>query len=1105
MEEESDEERDEEMDEHDDEEDDDEDEEHDEHDDEGGAGAGGPFGIDLRAMAGFMSGLSGRFKGILASLKNRTDPSIQLAALQELSEVLSISSEDSLAGYFPTESFVTELASILRGHASAAGHMDDMDDDMASALAAAAIADQEDSSERMLLAARCMANLIEAMPYSAHSIVAHDAVPLLVAKLQAIDFIDLAEQVLQVSRVAHVNPRGWLGLTIQAQQQTLEKISGEFPSAIVRAGGLAAMLQYLDFFNIHTQRTAMTAVANCCRRLPTEHFTAVRDAVRPIKDVLGSPDLRLREAAGRSIVGIIDSFKSAPSQLAQLITRELCDAIKLVLERGTSGGSSSQSVGATVITDLLRNLATASKAAPQVTGHLLDNKIAETLLAILVGVAPAEKPQDGSAEAARRRRSSDANAVNKMALLQNLADRPKEQIQETLSLISELLPPLPQEGIFDKNRYTLHAGPKDAKKEPRESKSDTSSAESSTTKTAPNVASSATSRKKHDATKTPDALSKLRTSMLSDRRASLLELYAVVLPALIDIHTSSVTPSIRSKAMLSILKIMASADPSELDTLLDDVPMSSFVAGILSGNNDQATLLGSLEIVELLLTKKPEIYRSLLQREGVMWEVRQLAKQSSKTHTQTTGEAADTSAGTSQASSPTKAGPSTSPAGSRPSSVRHQIIARARHIYSTFSKGSKSDQDAGGDSDSLTKARSLAKKLGDALANQSDTSTVLQEVFALMHPSAGGISSFELLKSGLLAALLSATATERNDAYGTRCSEAFAKAADDDRDAIASLVERLQEVLSRHEDFDIVTLGSSVGSDDRKSRASVLSRQLRLRLVADTGTDVPASCNNLIVSIHAVAPFKSLYDFLRPKLSLSSMTGSNVSSKLSSVLAALAEASGSHDRDDANAGSVLSGASVKAKLEEQEGSGAGETAGGDDAARSRTLAEALMEDLLRDEFDTFDEQEEDLEVIERSISPPGDQTDADSSPKKESPAKQSTSSPVANSTRAKSGRASYADAAQKNGKDWRIAFFVGGREVDLSETIFRAIYQQEKGTSASFSPTSLFWQNVHTVKFKKVDGKPPSGNGKLAACKTMLANYSDRFEPCRPNRLPPSA
>ena len=58
--------------------------------------------------------------------------------------------------------------------------------------------------------------------------------------------------------------------------QTLEKISEEFPSSIVRENGLAALLNYLDF-SIAVQQTALQE-----RRIvavtyvPPEHFQMIR-------------------------------------------------------------------------------------------------------------------------------------------------------------------------------------------------------------------------------------------------------------------------------------------------------------------------------------------------------------------------------------------------------------------------------------------------------------------------------------------------------------------------------------------------------------------------------------------------------------------------------------------------------------------------------------------------------------------------------------------------------------------------------------------------------------------------------------------------------------
>lgn len=173
-------------------------------------GAGGAYGLNLRAMAGYMSGLSSRFRTLLSSLRARKDPTAQLVALQELSELLSVSTEDTLAGYFPTDAYVKELIYLMGGpkprdsSAAESSSGDDnaakVEEDEETATAnAAASAGLEDNGETMLLACRCLANLMEAMPYAAHSVVSNGAVPVLNEKLMEIQFIDLAEQVLQVS------------------------------------------------------------------------------------------------------------------------------------------------------------------------------------------------------------------------------------------------------------------------------------------------------------------------------------------------------------------------------------------------------------------------------------------------------------------------------------------------------------------------------------------------------------------------------------------------------------------------------------------------------------------------------------------------------------------------------------------------------------------------------------------------------------------------------------------------------------------------------------------------------------------------------------------
>lgn len=171
------------------------------------------FGSDYRAIGSYMMTLSSRLKTILENIKPKADPTTRLIALQELSELLSISTEDTLSGYFQIDSFVRELVRIMGGKPKPVDDDgdggDDGDEDPAemdedAALAAALAMSTggmpgEESLEAQMLACRCLANLMEALPGCAHTVVYHGAVPVLCGKLIEIQYIDLAEQTLSVS------------------------------------------------------------------------------------------------------------------------------------------------------------------------------------------------------------------------------------------------------------------------------------------------------------------------------------------------------------------------------------------------------------------------------------------------------------------------------------------------------------------------------------------------------------------------------------------------------------------------------------------------------------------------------------------------------------------------------------------------------------------------------------------------------------------------------------------------------------------------------------------------------------------------------------------
>jgi E3 ubiquitin-protein ligase TRIP12 len=168
---------------------------------------------DYRQLGTYMSGLSSRLKTMLNNIKSSADPTTRVVTLQELSELLSISTEDTLAGSFQVDAFVRELVKTLGGTGNAADDDDGDDDDDSpeqdeDAQLAAALAlsgggqyQGDDNLEAQVLAARCLANLMEALPGVAHTVVYHGAIPVLCSKLIEISYIDLAEQTLSVCSV----------------------------------------------------------------------------------------------------------------------------------------------------------------------------------------------------------------------------------------------------------------------------------------------------------------------------------------------------------------------------------------------------------------------------------------------------------------------------------------------------------------------------------------------------------------------------------------------------------------------------------------------------------------------------------------------------------------------------------------------------------------------------------------------------------------------------------------------------------------------------------------------------------------------------------------
>ncbi|KAF2171316.1 hypothetical protein M409DRAFT_18430 [Zasmidium cellare ATCC 36951] len=842
---------------------------------------GGPGGLSssLRALSGIVSGTNSRLRGILEQLRAKDDPSLQLIALQDLSELLLVSNEENLAGHFIPEQYVKELVTLMQPNEFTG----------------------EENPEIMLLACRCIANMMEALPQSTATVVYGGAVPVLCQKLLEIHYIDLAEQALS----------------------TLEKISVEFPSSIVREGGLTACLTYLDFFATSTQRTAVTTAANCCRNIPEDSFPTVRDVMPILLNALSSSDQRVVEQASVCVSRVIDSFKYHESKLEELVSPELLKAIIRLLLPG-----STNLIGPSIHTQFLRVLSTTARASPRLTVELFKMNVVDMLYQILTGVSP-PSGTDGV-----------ASKIDKNVIMQSIIRTPRDQIFETLNVVCELLPTVSQERLMflDELQDAGFTGAESVSMSTR-------------SKTSPNDK---------------------RVELLKDCPEQVHRFAVVLFPTLMHAYTSTVNLSVRQKVLTAQLKMLSNLDTDVLEEALRGVTYASHLAGILSQQENPSLVTFALQAAELLLKRMETIYRPQFYREGVIAEIAKLADRAVNADPEPEPEVAKAE----------NEEPQPRPEVDEQLDEEHEEEAEAIEVdvedggsEATEDNGENDDDDAdendgneenqddhddededdGEDDrprseDSELPSRVAARRVLDV----QDIVTLRAKRFMEVHGQEGdeqmrnqatkvleniksiadqprdrfgpgskqsgislfkqlakhfdgdaleSITSYELMTSGIVEVLLDIFNAD-DDQASIRARSDFLEvfmstsnnvkiatgAAESPTTAFSVLIHKLQELLSRAEHFEVITVHQNAFESSRGSAASMLAKQLRLKLVADEDSGIPRAYRNIMVSIQAIATIKGLDEYLRPRIALSERPRGGRREGITSAMAAYAAA-----------------------------------------------------------------------------------------------------------------------------------------------------------------------------------------------------------------------
>lgn len=297
-------------------------------------------------------------------------------------------------------------------------------------------------------------------------------------------------------------------------------------------------------------------------------------------NVLSSSDQKVVEQGCLCVSRVVESFKYQQDKLEELVSTDMLRAILRLLLPGTTN-----LIGPSIHTQFLRVLAITARASPRLSTELFKMNVVDTLYQILTGVSPPSGTEDL------------ASKTDTVVIMQALIHRPREQVFETLNVICELLPGIPNHGLsyLDDLFETGYPGddlislpPSRARKSPNEK----------------------------------------RIELLKGCQTELKRFAIILLPTLTDAYSSTVNLNVRQKVLTAQLKMLSNLDTKILEEALRTVPYASYLASILSQQDHPTLVTFSLQAAELLLQRLGNIYRYQFYREGVIAEIAKLASQS---------------------------------------------------------------------------------------------------------------------------------------------------------------------------------------------------------------------------------------------------------------------------------------------------------------------------------------------------------------------------------------------------------------------------------------------------------------------------------------------
>lgn len=750
-----------------------------------------------RRLFPFGGGAPGRFAPLLEGLRSGDDSAIE-GALNELVQTLLMASEDSLAGFRP-EQFAPTLHELLN---------------------------VEHNPQLAILACRCLTNMLDAIPASSPAVAS--CIPSLCAKLLSIEYIDLAEQCLT----------------------TISKLAADQGPALLQAGGLNAVLAYMDFFPMHLQRDAVAAAASICKSVNRTSLPLVLDSLPQLCLPLQSDkDKAMRESACLTIERIVTGLRSNAPALATVATSGIVSPLLFLLSSVNSRDR--------LFASGVRVLGALARYHPHVQQAMLEHNAVSTLAAVF---------------------ASEASA-------------PTEQLSDIVGLFVELFPVLPSDLFYVRLSSSFGNGDEPIWEWQNEdnvwlpySRRDAARLEaahqgsvSSTTlliNGQPYVArldhmmqtnrmtgnNRRMRRSAGEATSSGAAGVDERASFLAASPKYLDAICTSILPLLFDVVNGCGSIAIRRRVLEALLRLLNAAPAPMLVESLRSISVSSQLAQLLA-SIDVRTAAAALQMVQMLAQKLPDVFGVFFRRKGVLFGITKLA-QGDRTARQTSVPAppALADARTSRRRGRQSSEPSESAGleGTRDDDMRETLASNARTVLSdTFGLSTGASDPLVDPHAAMSEMRNLNALARRLQTNPAEALKAIAEAFGSPERAP---SSFELEKSELEHALQRFLCDESfADLDRIARAKLFLTTLGQVDGALSALVNSVQELLSGLPTFAVDE------TRDRRRDLSVLSAPINLRIERAAGESALREFNQSVM-IEPLAPIQAIEDFLWPRV-----------------------------------------------------------------------------------------------------------------------------------------------------------------------------------------------------------------------------------------------